>query len=45
MKEKINFTIDKEIKDRLRAYCDKRGLSMSTVLTIVIYDFLKDEGF
>ena len=43
MKCRINFSIDKSIKDKLKAYCEERGLSMSTVLTIIIYDFLKDK--
>ena len=43
VKEKINFSVDKGIKDKLKAYCEDRGLSMSTVLTIIIYDFLKDK--
>ena len=43
VKERINFSIDKGLKSRLKAYCDDRGLSVSTVLTIIIYDFLKDK--
>lgn len=45
LKERISFSVDKGIKDRLNAYCKDRGISMSTVLTIIIYDFLKDKGF
>lgn len=43
MKSKFNITIDENLKERLKEYCNSNGLSASAVITILLLEFLKDK--
>ena len=43
MKEKINISLDKEIKDKLSKLAKDKGLSVSAYITTIVNERCKDE--